>query len=36
MDEDKKASLKLIVIRKEIIEALKALKGAEKKLQKLV
>ena len=36
MGEDKKTLLKLIIMRKEIIEALKALKGIERKLQKLL
>ena len=36
MKEDEKANIILLIIRKEIIEALKALEGVKKKLQKLV
>jgi len=36
MDKEEKIALRLIVIRKEIIEALKALGGVKKKLQRLL
>jgi len=36
MQEDKKVALKLILMKKEIIEALKALEGVKKKLHKLL
>ena len=36
MDDEKKSAIKLIVMKKEIIEALKALEGIKRKLQKLL